>query len=99
MAIPFQPTDVDPKDPDETEFYYMDWAAKLSPTDDTISTSSWVVQSGLTGTNDAILAGSLKTRITLSGGTSGGDYACRNTVVTSGGRTLQRTGIVRVREQ
>jgi hypothetical protein len=98
MAVAFRPEAVEPKDPDETKFYYMDWEQGLNE-DCTVSTSTWLIENGLTGADGTITAGALKTRITLSGGKSGGYYHCRNTVVTSDGETLQRTGVVRVMER
>lgn len=97
--IQFLPGDVEVKDPDETEHYYMDWSAKLV-NGATISGSTWAVQSGLTATNaTTVLAGALKTRVTLAGGLAGANYACTNRVTTTDGQTLERTGIVRVRER
>lgn len=87
---------VEPKDPDETKLFTMDWTdALVSGT--TISTSSWSLPDGLTNVADAIVTGSLKTTIRLSGGDDGVDYRCVNTVVISNSETLQRTGIVSVR--
>jgi len=96
--FPFRPDAVDAKDPDETKFYYMDWEPYIND-GATVSTSTWLIQSGLTSADPTITVGSLKTRITLSGGISGADYQCRNTAVTSDGETLQLTGVVRVRER
>ena len=88
---------VDPKDPGETKLYTMDWTGGL-PSGDTISASSWVVPEGITKDADAIVTGNLKTTIKLSGGRTDQDYECTNTVITSGGETLKRTGIVSVRK-
>lgn len=97
--ITFLPEAVEAKDPDETKFYYMDWSNGLID-DDTISSSTWVVQSGVTAAAiTTVLAGAYKTRVTLSGGLSGNNYACTNRVVTVAGETLERTGILRVRER
>ena len=96
---PFLPGEVEAKDPDDTAHYYMDWTAKLL-NGATVSSSSWIIQSGLTKSNDTtVLAGNYKTRVTLAGGLAGGNYACTNTVVLSDGQTLQRTGVLRVRER
>lgn len=86
---------VDPKDPQEIKIYTMDWSEAVTA-GATISTSSWAVQSGLTKVTDAIGADNTTT-VTLSGGTHGANYTCTNTVTTSAGETLERTGIVRVR--
>lgn len=86
---------VEPKDPQESKIYTMDWTDGLN-TAATISTSVWVV-TGLTNVADTIVTGSLKTTIKLSGGTAGTDYSCTNTITTSDGETLERSGTVRVR--
>lgn len=84
--------DVDPKDPDEAKFYFMDWDGWLNESA-TISTSVWATT--LTKASDAINA--LVTRVKLSGGTHGTDYVVQNTITTSDGETLERSGLVRVR--
>ena len=84
------------KDPQEIIWAVMDWSARLSG-GATIVTSSWTVSAGITQVTDTIVAGNLKTAIKLSGGTASEDYACENTVTTSDGQTLQRTGPVAVR--
>lgn len=86
---------VDPKDPGETKVYTMDWTTQLA-SGATVSTSTWSTP-GLTQTAAGIVAGSLQTSVTLSGGTDGQDYPCTNTVATSDGETLVQTGVVRVR--
>lgn len=86
--------DVDMKDPDETKYYSMAWAAHLN-TDATISGSEWTVGAGLTKGSTAISG--TTTRVLLSGGTHNSDYAVQNTITTSDGETLERTGTVRVR--
>jgi hypothetical protein len=90
--------DVEPKDPDEIKIYTRDWTSLLN-SGATISTSSWVVSSGLTKVSDGIVTGSLKTSVKLSGGSPGIRYACTNRVVTSDGETLERTGEVLVMER
>lgn len=87
---------VEPKDPGESKYYTMDWTAKLN-SGATVSGSSWVV-TGLTNVTDAIVTGSVKTTVKLSGGIDGQDYRCENTVTTSDGETLVQTGVVRVRK-
>lgn len=84
------------KDPQETVIFTMDWTSRLAASE-TIATSDWTIATGLTEGAGAIVTGNLKTSITLSGGTAGQTYACVNTVVTSTGQTLERTGFVAVR--
>lgn len=87
---------VEPKDPDETKLFTMDWTdALVSGT--TISSSTWSLPDGLTNVADAIVTGSLKTSIRVSGGTADVDYRVINTVQISNSETLQRTGVVSVR--
>jgi hypothetical protein len=87
---------VEPKDPQESKIYTMDWTNGLN-SGATISASTWVV-TGLTNAADTIVTGSLKTTIRLSGGVDGNDYTCTNTVTTSDGETLERSGVVQVRQ-
>lgn len=83
------------KDPEALLDYQVDWAAWLGA--DTIDTSVWSVPTGLTAETDS------KTNTTatiwLSGGTSGQTYRVTNQIETVGGRTDERSFIVRVEEQ
>ena len=75
------------KDPDSVLDYKVDWSSWLGT--DTISTSRWVVQSGITedsDSNDTTSATSW-----LSGGTEGSTYTVTNRIDTAGGRTADRT--------
>lgn len=76
------------KDPDEVLDYALDWSNVLE-TGETISTSTWTVPSGITDSS-ASISGST-TRIWLSSGTSGTVYSVTNKIVTSDGRTWERT--------
>lgn len=87
-----------PKDPQEASVKYsMNWSGDLE-TDETILTSAWSVASGLTVNNDTISSDGKSTNLYLSGGVADMDYPCENTVTTSEGQTLQRTGMLPVRE-
>lgn len=87
---------VDPKDPAESKLYTMDWSGGLN-SGSTISTSTWTMQpSGLTNAGDGIVAGNLKTSIEIAGGKPNTEYWLTNTITTSDGETLQRTGMVLV---
>jgi hypothetical protein len=72
------------KDPDEVVDYHIDWSARLDG--DTISTSTWVVPSGITKDSDENTTTS--TTIWLSGGDEGATYVIVNRVDTAGGRTF-----------
>jgi hypothetical protein len=78
------------KDPDAVLDYTIDWTAWLADSGaDTIASSSWTVPAGLTQNNATRSAA--KTTIWLSGGTLGATYRITNRIVTSGGRTAERS--------
>ena len=83
------------KDPSAVLDYQFDWSAWLGS--DTISTSTWTVPTGIT------LVTETETTTTatawLSGGTTDVNYECVNTIVTAGGRTDQRTLVIRCRDK
>jgi len=75
------------KDPGALLDYTVDWELWLSS--DTIATSSWSADTGITvvtSTNDTTSA-----TVWLSGGTAGTVYDVVNRIVTAGGRTDDRT--------
>lgn len=94
IGTPTCPADLE-KDPDSTIRVPFYWASQLAG--ETISTSDFVLPDGLTeGTN----SGTGSTRATLvSGGDCGAKYRITNRITTSGGRTLDQTKVVLVREQ
>jgi|GEM_PF-6887141 hypothetical protein len=65
--------------------YTVDWSLWLAG--DTISTSAWVCDTGITST--PVVLGSSKTKAStwLSGGAPGTTYNVTNTIITTGGRT------------
>lgn len=74
----------------------------------TIVTTSWSVPAGITKDADAKDAVTIRgvsygintvTSILLSGGTAGTNYELTNEIITSDGRTLNKTITIRVREQ
>lgn len=71
------------KHPDAVVDVKFTWADHLG--EDTISSSSWTVQDGLTADSDT--NDDTTTTLWLSGGTHGQTYICENTVETAGGRT------------
>ena len=75
------------KDPHATEKFGIDWSERLG--EDSISSSSWIVPSGIneesSGTLGQIAA------ITISGGTAGHSYTLTNRIVTSAGETLDQS--------
>jgi hypothetical protein len=85
-------------DPQETVDYSINWANDLG--NDTIGTSTWTFDAN---NADAALVKSTPTKtnttttIWLNGGTSGVVYGIRNTIVTVGARTFERTAKITVR--
>ena len=86
------------KDPADVLDYGLDWSDQLalvSPAD-TISSVTWTVPAGLTA-GPQFLVGSVATAW-LSGGTAGTDYTIICRIVTTGGRTLERSVKLLVKE-
>jgi hypothetical protein len=82
------------KDPAAVLDYSGDWSAWLG--DDTIATSTWTVPTGITKNSDTHDATSVL--IWLSGGTAGQKYTLVNHITTVGGRTDERTIVIKVKE-
>jgi hypothetical protein len=87
--------DVFVKDPDEVKDYARNWAPVLG--DDTIATSTWTPEAGVTVDSDSHTDTVATMR--LSGGTEGEEYGVTNTVVTAGGQTLEFTLHFLIEEQ
>ena len=84
------------KDPDATLDYSLDWSAWLG--DDTIHTSQWIVEP-ISATNPLTVVGSSMTDKTATVWVAGGEYGVyklTNRITTMGGRTDDRTIIIRV---
>lgn len=78
------------KDPLENLDYGFDWKTWLGT--DTIASSNWTVDTGITvgtSTNDAT-----STTIWLSGGVAGTSYKAVNKITTAAGRVAERTLVV-----
>jgi hypothetical protein len=88
-------TDPKIKDPDSVLDYTLDWSAWLGS--DTILTSSFLVDTGLTKKSDSKTT--TTTTVWLSGGTAGTNYGVTNRITTVSGRTADRTFSVWVRNQ
>jgi hypothetical protein len=73
--------------------YGFDWSDWLA-TAETIDTSTWSVDTGITKGTDS--HDTTSTKVWLSGGTAGNSYQAVNTVVTSGGRTDTRSHTIKV---
>lgn len=75
------------KDPEAILDYPIDWSAWLDG--DTIATSTWVAEDGITIDSDTNTATTAV--VWLSGGTLGMTYRITNHIVTAGGREDDRT--------
>lgn len=84
------------KDPSSVLDYGIDWSEWLA-TGETISTSTWTVPTGIT--EDSSSKSDTSTLIWLSGGTAGNVYELTNKIVTTGGRTCERSIMIIVEER
>lgn len=75
--------------------YQIDWETWLNG--DTISTSTWTVQSGITKVTDT--KGTYTTTIWLSGGTIGQRYTVTNHIVSAAGREEDQSLVVYITEK
>lgn len=88
---------LDPKDPNDEIDYHVNWSRYLNRINDTISSSSWpVVPAGITLQTHS--HGDTLTTAWLSGGTAGASYVLTNRIVTAGGRTLDKSITIRVKD-
>lgn len=83
------------KDPDSTLDYGLDWSPWLNG--DTITNSSWIVDSILTPTNEQ--NDTTKTSLYISGGVVGEKYVLTNRITTNAGRICERSFTVFIRER
>ncbi len=83
-------------DPNETEPFRIDWSYWLDQ-GETISSSSWSLDSGPTASATAF--DDTTATMTITGGTVGNVYKATNTITTSAGRTYQRTIAIDVRSK
>lgn len=84
------------KDPNAVLDYVIDWGDEWLATGDEIDTSTWSVPAGITKDSDSKTT--TTTTIWVSGGTDGVTYDIVNRIVTTGGRTDDRTITIIVRE-
>lgn len=84
------------KDPDDVLDYTIDYDGEDWLGSDTIATSSWVAETGITidsDTNDTTT-----TTVWLSGGTADTNYIVTNSIVTAAGREKDESLYIRVKE-
>jgi len=87
------------KDPSAELDYGFNWADRgWLAAGETITTSTWTVPAGLTQLTSGVSGGTVTT-VWLSGGAAENDYMITNRIVTSGGRTDERSLIIRVRQR
>jgi len=84
-------------DPNDVLDYVINWTSFLSQIEDTIVTSTWIVPTGITKNSQE--ATTTTTKIWLSGGIVGTKYGITNRIETAGGRTVDQTVYVKVKEQ
>lgn len=83
------------KDPSAVKDYVVDWGPWLTAAgSDTISSSTFSVDAGITIDSDTNTT--TTGTVWLSGGTAGERYTVTHEIVTAGGRTDQRSFVVRV---
>jgi len=85
------------KDPDEILDYQIDWTTLLE-TGETLSTSTWTPDGGLTKVSESHTAAGVST-VFVSGGTNGTTYKVKCEVTTSAGRTYNRTIFVEIKDK
>ncbi len=84
------------KDPDSKLDYGFDWSEWLTE-GDTINSSDWTVDTGITKSNPT--NSTTGTAVWIDGGTVGTTYRVTNSIVTSQGREADRSFYIRVVER
>jgi hypothetical protein len=85
------------KDPDATLDYAFDWSQWLGT--DTISTSTWVVESPLSIVPASETFDATSTRVFVTGGDLNGSYILSNRITTNGSRTDDRSIEIKIRNR
>jgi hypothetical protein len=86
----------DPKDPNEVLDYEIDWSARLK-SGDTISAASWITPAGITVDSNSFTDTTVT--VWLSGGTLNDVYTITSRVVTSGGRTMDQSVQLKIKDK
>jgi hypothetical protein len=88
------------KDPDATLDYGVRWAVNgWLDADETVTSSSWTVEAGITKQSDSISSDGKTTVVWLAGGTVNTDYLITNHIVTSKGRQDDRSMLILCRQR
>ena len=85
------------KDPDEVLDYQVDFTPLLE-TNETVSTSAYTPDSGLTKVSESFTSAGVCT-VFVSGGTNGTTYKVKCEITTSAGRTYNRTIFVEIKDK
>ena len=85
------------KDPDATLDYGFDWTLWLDG--DNITTSTWIVESGVSIEAGSEQFNSKITSVYLSGGSVDSNYKVTNRITTDSGRTDDRSFMLRIRQR
>jgi len=87
------------KDMDEVLDYVLDWSDRLGA--DTISGSDWefAVDPDYALNIDSETNAAQTTTVWLSGGTPGQTYEITNRITTAGGRTMDQTAKIKIKEK
>lgn len=85
------------KDPSEKKDYAIDWTARLTD-GDTITASSWTVETGLDQATPVPSFTDTVATIWLEAGEVGNEYTVTNTVTTAQGRTHERSFVINVQD-
>lgn len=86
-----------PKDPNDVDKRWVSWAAALDDAE-TVTASDFSVVEGDVVINSESLISPVAT-VWLSGGTSGASCVLLNRVTTSGGRTLDQSVRIRIKDR
>lgn len=86
-----------PKDPNDVIDYDLDWSGDIDD-GDAIATSTWTVPSG-TLVIDSNSFTDTATKVWVSAGTADTSYLLTNRVTTTGGRTMDWTVKLRVKQR
>lgn len=89
-----------PKDPDEVLDYTMNWGDRLVT--DTIATSTWIMSPDnpdLLLTTPQNSKTNTVTTLWLAGGTLNAKYKITNRIVTAGGRTMDQSVRIQIKEK
>ncbi len=96
LPLPRWREDKDPADVLDYGFDFGEFLALSTPAD-SISSASWTVPAGLTDGDQAVVGN--EAVIFLSGGVAGTVYTVTCRIVTVGGRTVERSATLYVRER